>query len=52
MTKGFPGLSHVDHVGQTVPNLALVPVGSGGRIALYNLLGTIDIVVDVVGYTR
>jgi hypothetical protein len=38
--------------GQTVPNLALVPVGSGGRIALYNLQSTVDIVVDVVGYTR
>jgi hypothetical protein len=38
--------------GKTVPNLALVPVGSGGRIALYNLMGTVDVVADIVGYTR
>ena len=38
--------------GATVPNLALVPIGGDGRIAIFNLLGTVDVIVDVVGYTR
>lgn len=36
--------------GQTVPNRAIVKVGSGGRIALYNHSGSTDVVVDVNGY--
>ena len=38
--------------GATVPNLAFVPLGSDGRIAIFNLLGTVDVIVDIVGYTR
>ncbi len=38
--------------GATVPNLVLVPVGAEGRIALYNPLGSVDVVADVSGYTR
>jgi len=38
--------------GSTVPNLAFVPLGGDGRIAIFNLVGTVDVVVDVVGYTR
>ena len=38
--------------GSTVPNLAFVPLGSDGRIAIFNLLGSVDVIVDVVGYTR
>ena len=35
--------------GQTVANLVLVPLGSGGTVQLYNSSGT-DILADVVGY--
>ena len=38
--------------GATVPNLVLVPIGADGRVAIFNLLGTVDVIVDVVGYTR
>lgn len=43
--------SNVNFVkGQIIPNLALVKIGTGGRISLYNNLGTVNVVVDVVGY--
>lgn len=35
--------------GVPVPNLVIVPVGTDGRVALYNLNGTIDLVMDVAG---
>jgi subtilisin family serine protease len=38
--------------GQTVPNLVTVKIGSAGRISLYNALGTVDVVADVMGYYR
>ena len=37
--------------GQTIANLAIVPVGSGGRIRVHSQ-GTTDVVVDVVGSFR
>ena len=36
--------------GQSVADLAIVPVGSGGQIALTNTSGSADVVVDVVGW--
>ena len=33
--------------GQILPNLVLVPVGDNGRISLYNLTGTTDLVVNL-----
>lgn len=36
--------------GGTAPNMAIVAVGDGGRIALRNCCGTVDAVVDVVGW--
>jgi hypothetical protein len=36
--------------GQTVPNLVIVKVGADGKIALYNLSGSTDVVVDVLGW--
>lgn len=36
--------------GQTVPNRVVVAVGSNGRISIYNLAGTVDVVVDVNGW--
>jgi len=37
--------------GQTVPNLAVVPVGSDGAVTLYNgSAGPLDLVADISGY--
>ncbi|MCE6998286.1 putative Ig domain-containing protein [Saccharothrix sp. S26] len=36
--------------GQTAPNLAIVKVGAGGRISLYNNNGATHLVVDVLGW--
>ncbi len=35
--------------GYNRPNLAVVPVGDGGAITLWNMFGSVDLVVDVVG---
>ena len=35
---------------QTNPNLVVVEVGAGGKISLYNKLGSANVVVDLVGY--
>lgn len=47
-----PGVSNLNFVaGQTVPNLAVVPVGSDGKVALSNQSpGTVQLVADVSGY--
>jgi hypothetical protein len=37
--------------GQTVANLVEVAVGQNGMITVYNALGTVDVVVDVAGWT-
>jgi hypothetical protein len=34
----------------TVPNLVVVKLGADGRIALYNLAGSTDVIADVVGW--
>ncbi|AUG79490.1 hypothetical protein CFP65_4768 [Kitasatospora sp. MMS16-BH015] len=36
--------------GQTVPNLAFVPVSADGSIEIYNHSGTTDVLVDIQGY--
>jgi hypothetical protein len=36
--------------GQTVPNRVIVKVGTGGKVDLYNLTGSVDLVADVGGY--
>jgi hypothetical protein len=36
--------------GDTVANLAIVPVGSGGDLTFYNAHGRVDVVVDLQGY--
>ena len=36
--------------GQTVPNMVIVPVGTNGQISIYNNAGTVDVVVDVLGW--
>jgi hypothetical protein len=36
--------------GQTISNLVTTQIGSNGRISLYNQVGAVDVVVDVVGF--
>ena len=36
--------------GLTVPNLVVVKLGADGKIALYNLAGSTDVIADVVGW--
>lgn len=36
--------------GRTIPNLAVVKIGAGGRVTIYNLVGTVDVIVDVAGW--
>jgi len=38
--------------GWTIPNAVTVKVGTGGKINLYNNLGTAHVIVDVVGYFK
>ena len=51
---GVPTVSNVNYVaGQTVPNLAIVPVGLDGDVDLTNggtLAGNVDVIADVTGY--
>ena len=45
-----PLASNLNYVaGQTVPNLAIVRLGAGGRVCLYSMVAT-DLVADVAGY--
>ncbi|MDH6134588.1 hypothetical protein P3T37_003992 [Kitasatospora sp. MAA4] len=47
-----PSTSNVNFTtGQTVPNMAIVPVGADGYIDLYNSgLASVDLIADVTGY--
>ncbi len=46
-----PATSNLNFVpGQTVANRVMVPVGANGKVSIYNLTGTVNVVVDVTGY--
>jgi len=48
--KPRPTASNLNFVkGQTIANLVIVPVGTGGKISFYNNAGTVDIVADIAG---
>lgn len=36
--------------GQTIPNLTMVKLGTDGKVAIYNQLGSVSIIMDVAGY--
>jgi uncharacterized protein (DUF1501 family) len=36
--------------GRAVPNMVIVGVGNGGKVSVFNEIGTVDCIVDVVGY--
>jgi hypothetical protein len=37
-------------VGQTVPNMVIAKVGDSGQVSIYNNTGSVDVVVDVLGW--
>ncbi len=37
-------------VGQTIPNMVIVPVGSAGEIAVFNSQGNSHVVIDILGW--
>ena len=46
-----PTASNLNFIGgQTVPNLVIARVGEGGKVAIYNNVGTVDVVADTQGY--
>ena len=46
-----PSTSNLNWVaGETVPNLVIVPVGSGGQVTFANALGQTDVLADLEGY--
>jgi hypothetical protein len=51
---GTPGVSNLNYTAnRTVPNSAVIPVGSDGKIDLFNggaSAGPIDLIADVTGY--
>jgi hypothetical protein len=48
---GVPNASNVNFAaGQTIPNLTVVKLGTGGQIAFRNAVGSTHVVFDVVGY--
>jgi hypothetical protein len=48
-----PNASNLNFVaGQIVPNLVVVKIGTGGQISLQVNSGSVDVIVDIVGYYR
>ncbi|MCA1684363.1 MAG: hypothetical protein LC708_04495, partial [Actinobacteria bacterium] len=46
-----PVASNLNFIGgQTVPNLVIARVGEGGKVSIYNNVGTVDVVADTQGY--
>ena len=46
-----PTASDLNYVaGLTVPNMVIVKLGANGAIDLYNAFGSVDVVIDVVGW--
>jgi hypothetical protein len=49
--SSMPNTSNINFVaGDVVPNLAIVKVGTGGRISIFNETGATNLLVDVVGW--
>jgi hypothetical protein len=46
-----PNASNLNFVvGQTIPNMVIVPVGTAGEISIYTATGMTDVIVDVLGW--
>jgi hypothetical protein len=48
-TVGTSSNLNVEHVGQTIPNLVIVPVGNGGQVSIYTQSGG-HLLADVFGW--
>jgi hypothetical protein len=49
--EGRPLASNLNYdAGATVPNMAVVKVGAGGKVNLYNLSGSVHVIADVAGW--
>ncbi|GAC1326257.1 MAG: hypothetical protein NVSMB13_10850 [Mycobacteriales bacterium] len=49
---GGPGTSNLNVTAdQTLPNLVVSKIGSDGSVTIYNYSGTVDVVVDVEGWS-
>jgi hypothetical protein len=47
----MPNASNLNFVpGAVVPNLAVLKVGAGGKVSIYNSAGSTAVIVDVVGW--
>ena len=48
---GRPTASNLNVVaGQTVPNMVIAKVGTGGQVSIYNDAGSVDVIVDILGW--
>lgn len=46
-----PNASNLNMVtGQTVPNLVMSKLGTGGKVSIFNASGTTNVIVDIVGW--
>ena len=46
-----PNASNLNYSpGQTIPNFVIVPVSGAGQVSLYNETGSLDVLVDVMGW--
>lgn len=46
-----PVVSNLNFVtGRSLPNLATIPLGADGKIAVFNFAGSTDVLIDVAGY--
>jgi hypothetical protein len=49
--QAMPNASNLNFVpGAVVPNLAVLKVGAGGKVSIYNSAGSTAVIVDVVGW--
>jgi len=54
LSPSGPTASNLNFIpGQTVPNLVIAPVGTGGKVALFNgSTGTVQLIADISGWFR
>ena len=49
--QSMPTASNLNYrAGQTIPNMVIVPLGSSGKVSIFNAAGTVDVLVDVLGW--
>jgi len=49
--ESTPNVSNLNFsTGETVANLAVVTVGAGGQVTIYNAIGTVEVIADLEGY--